>query len=335
MSQSTVKAKPGSRRGYVLAFGAIVVAASLLLAACGNDDDGGSGSGGGELIFLELPFPCDLNDYASNLCDGAEENVPEGYEVQTKTGLDYADAPAFNSLIQTSLQLDPAGLIVFPNGEAAQVPVLNQACEAGIEVIFIDAEPTSGVSCRSSRISAPDEQLGVESAKWLIAHPPANGSKEVAVVSQQPGQFASNDARVDGFTKAVEDAGFKVVTTVVTTNDLEETRSKVTNTLTAHPDLGAIFSANGPMGDGTSQALKGKEQIVHVTTDGNVNEVENILEGTADENTAFSSYEIGKLAVEYIVDAIEGKEVPRTAFAPLKVVDEANAQEYIDAGGFR
>ena len=26
--------------------------------------------------------------------------------------------------------------------------------------------------------------------------------------------------------------------------------------LTAHPKLGAVFSANGPMGDGTEQALK-------------------------------------------------------------------------------
>ena len=341
MQPVVTKTRARQRGKLVVSMLALVV--SLALVACGSDDSSNSarstGSDGGErkLILVTMPFPCDLNDYASNLCDGAEaagRALGDGFEVDFKTGIDYGDVPAFNSLIQTSLQLDPAGLIVFPNGAAAQAPVLNQACEQDVKVVFIDAS-TTGVTCGLSKIGAPDEQLGVASAKWLIDHPPANGSKEVAIVSQKPGQFASNDARVEGFTRTIEAAGYEVVATVVTTNDLDQTRSQVTNTLTAHPKLGAIFSANGPMGSGTSQALKGNDEVVHVTLDGNLSDVRNILAGTADENTAFSSYEIGQLAVEFVASAIQGEDVPREGAAKLKVIDESNAEDYIAEGGLR
>jgi ribose transport system substrate-binding protein len=336
------------RRGGLLGVSLLAIAACLALVACGNSDGDGSSTAAEngssdnaerQLLFLELPFPCDLNEFAVDLCEGAEdagEKLPPGFELQLRTGIDYADVPAFNSQIQNSLQLDPAGMVVFPNGEAAQVPVLNQACEMGVAVVFVDNEPTSGVPCRASLVTQPNAKLGEEAAKYLIAHPPASGSKQVAIVSQQPGSFKSNDERVDGFTKIAEDAGYEVVTTIITTNDLEQTRGLVTNALTAHPDLGAIYSANGPMGAGVSQALNGKEGIVHVTLDGNVEEVENILDGTADANVAYTAYELGELSIEKLADVVQGEEVPSEIMtSKVVVVDEANAQEYIDAGGFR
>lgn len=333
----TVKSAGAWRR---LAMGTLAAVAALAVASCGDDDGGGNAAGGSgerKLILLAMPFPCDLNDYASNLCDGARDaarKLPDGYTLQVKTGVDYADVPAFNNLIQTSLQLDPAGLIVFPNGAAAQSPVLNKACSSGVKVVFLDSA-TENVPCGVSTVTAPDSGLGRETAKWLIANPPANGSKEVAVVTQKPGQFAANDKRVKAFKDTVAAAGFKVVSTVVTSNDLDQTRSLVTNTLTAHPKLGAIFSANGPMGQGTSQALKRNRGVVHVTLDGNVSEVKNILSGTASANTAFSSYELGQLVVQFAAKAVRGEAVPKTAEASLKVIDAKNADEYIKSGGLR
>jgi ribose transport system substrate-binding protein len=340
MSHTGVGSRPHSRRRYRSVGVVVALAASLMLAACGSGGSSrtnGAASSKHQLLLLALPFACDLNDYASNLCKGAEEaarSLPHNYTLQIKTTIDYTDVPAFNSMLQTSLQLNPTGLMVFPNGPAAQTPVLNEACARGVKVVFVDTAAT-GVRCALTRISSPNEQLGADSAKWLIAHPPASGSKEVAIVSQKPGEFASNDERVTGFTRTVEAAGYKIVATLVTTNALDQTRGLVTNALTAHPHLGAIFSANGPMGDGTSQALKGNKNVVHMTLDGNVSDVKNILAGTASENTAFSSFRIGELAVRYVADAIAGKQVPKLAYAPTEVVDATNAKQYIAAGGLR
>ncbi len=333
-------AKAARQTRHKLALGAITVAASLLLAACGSDGEGNAetasaGSGDRKLIIFAMPFPCGLNDYAKLTCEGAKAaKLPGGYELKFKTGIDYTDAPAFNSLLETTLQLRPAGLVVFANGPAAQTPVLNRACDQGAKVIFYDGNG-KGVKCEASWVTPPNHELGQKAAEWLIDHPPANGSKEVAIVSQQPGQFISNDQRVEGFKKTIESAGYKVVATVVTTNDLEETRGKVTNALTAHSKLGAIFSANGPMGNGTQQALKRNKRVVQLTTDGNLTDIPSVVDGTVAVNVAQAPYLGGMLAVESMVKVIEGQKVPKVQMSPSKAIDKTNAQEYLDERGLR
>jgi len=318
---------------------AAAVAATLALGACGNGDASAGGDSGGErkLIIFAMPFPCNLNDYAKLTCEGAElagKNLPPGYELQIKTERDYTDAPAFNALLQNSLQLSPAGFVVFANGPAAQTPILNQACDKGVKVIFYDTKGND-VKCEMSHVTPNHTELGEKAAQWLIDHPPAGGGKEVAIVSQQPGQFESNDARVKGFTDAVEAGGYKVVAVVASTNELDETRTKITNVVTAHPNLAAIFSANGPLGQGTHQALKDNDDVVQLTTDGNVSDIPSILEGTVGVNVAQAPYIGGRLAVEFMVKVLEGKDIPKVHYTPTLAVDKSNAQAFIDKGGLK
>ena len=321
---------------------AMAIAASLFAAACGSDDDSsgrtssdGSSSGGSKLVVMALPFPCNLNNFAKDLCDGARagaEELSDGYELQIKTASNYNDQASFNNLIQTSLQLNPAGMLVFANGAAAQAPFLNQGCDRGLKVIWVDTAG-EGVRCQVSFVTAANRKMGEEAGRYLIDHPPANGSREVIIVSQQPGLFNSNDERVAGFKETVEAAGFEVVQTVTTTNDLTQTRTAVTNALTAHPDAGAVFSANGPMGNGTEQALRKHPDVMQITMDGNATDIPSIIRGSVAANVAQSPYQDSKVAMELIVRAIEGEQVPRDVGTPIKVIDRGNAKAYLEDGG--
>jgi ribose transport system substrate-binding protein len=338
MPTTTGPTDPRSPRSRLRAATALASAALALGAAgCSSSAAGGDNpsASGSKLILVELSFPCGLNDYAKQLCAGATaegKNLPDGYKVQIKTGIDYADITAYNSLIQTSMQLQPAGLVIFPNGPAAQTPVLNQACDKDIKVMIIDS-PATGVKCQASFVGANHYQLGVLDGKWLIAHPPA--SKEVGIVSLQPGQYQSNDDRVNGFTKTVEAAGYHVVATVVTDNSLDKTRTQVANMLTAHPNLGAVFSANSPMAQGTIQALKTHHNVLHLTVDGSLSDVPAILNGSISADAAQDPYAMGKLAVQYMAKLIQGQHVTANTYTPAKIVDKTNAEAYKAAGGLR
>jgi ABC-type sugar transport system substrate-binding protein len=317
--------------------GLAVAACSSSANSSGGPNHGGTSAAGSgsKLILVELSFPCGLNDYAKQLCAGATAEgtrLPAGFKVQIKTGINYADVTAYNSLIQTSMQLNPAGLVIFPNGPAAQTPVLNQACDKGIKVIIMDS-PATGVKCQSSFVGADHHQLGVLDGKWLIAHPPA--SKEVGVVTLQPGQYQSNDARVKGFTETVEAAGYRVAATAVTDLSLDKTRTEVANMLTAHPNLGAVFSANSPMAQGTMQALKGQPGIVHLTVDGALTDIPSILNGSITADAAQDPYAQGVLAVRYMAQAIQGQTVPAQTYTPAQIVDKTSAEAYQAAGGLR
>jgi ribose transport system substrate-binding protein len=288
-----------------------------------------------KLILFELSFPCGLNDYASQLCAGvkkAAKVVAPTYKVEIKTGVNFSDTTAFNGLIQTSEQLSPSGLIIFPPGAATETPTLNRACAKGIKLVIIDS-PATGLKCESGFIGAPHYDMGVADAKWLIAHPPANGSKQVAIVTFPRGETPSNDLRVEGFTKTVTAAGYKIVATVDASNDIPTTAGAVTNMVTAHPDLGAIFSANGPMGDGTEEALKNNHAIVQLSEDGFLTDMSFVKDGQISADTAQDPYREGVDAVEDAANAIAGRKVPKLTYTPIEVVSRANVDAYVKAGG--
>lgn len=312
----------------------LVVSGMLALAATACNRDAASDPDTKQIVF-GLSFPCGLNEYSTLLCQGVEdaaEDLPSGYSLEIKTGVNYADNVAFNNLLQTSLQKQPAGLIVFPAGPAAQTPVLNDACEEDVAVIIIDS-PAEGVECQEGFVGADHEDLGASVGKWLLEHPPA--SKEIGIVTQPPGQYASTDARVKGFTDVVEAAGYTVAATVTTDLSLDKTRTVVTNMVTANPELGAVFSANGPMGQGTAQALKGHPEIVQLTLDGFVEDAKLVASGEVGANGAQNPYQMGQLAVQSMVKVLDGDDIPEVKYTTSLVVDQTNADDYIAQGGMR
>lgn len=288
-----------------------------------------------KLIVAAIGFPCGLNDFAKALCQGfdaGKAELPQGYTFELKTGLDFADNNALNDLIETSQQLNPAGIIIFPGGSAAQVPVARRACKAGIKIIIID-NPVVGLGdCQSGYIAADNYQLGVSLGDWLIAHPPT--SKEVGIVTLQPGQYASTDDRVKGFTDKIEPAGFKVVATVPTDFSLDKTRTEVTNMLTAHPNLGAIMSANDQLGTGTAQAVR-DAKIVQLTIDGSVDAVKRIPKGGLNADASQFPYDEARLAIVNMAKLLNGETIPPQIITKSIVVDASNAEAYIAGGGMQ
>lgn len=322
---------------------ALALAVSLALAACGSSNqtnakqsNSNSGKEGSKLIIADIGFPCGLNDFAHALCNGfsaVQKELPSGYTLQLKNGINFEDTSAFNDMIQTGVQLHPAGIIVFPNGPAGQVPVLKQACAQGVKVFIID-NPVNGLgACQSGFIAANDYQLGVDDGRWLIAHPPA--SKEVGIVTFPPGETSSIDDRVKGFSKTIEAAGFKVVSTVTTSLSLDQTRTGVTNMLTAHPNLGAVFSANDQMGDGAWQAVNHSHaKVLLLSLDGSLEAVKRIPAGEAVDG-AQDPYFAARQSVLNMVKLIEGHSIKPVEYEPSQVVDASNAKAYLAAGGLR
>jgi ABC-type sugar transport system substrate-binding protein len=329
MSRATDKIKGTTGLGYICRVGlcAVGLAAATMTPSSARADS--------KLIVATLGFPCGLNDFAKALCQGfdaGKAELPKGFSFELKTGLDFADNTALNNIIETSQQLNAAGIIIFPGGSAAQVPVARRACKAGVKVIIID-NPVVGLGeCQSGYIAADNHQLGVSLGKWLIGHPPA--SKEVGIVTLQPGQYASTDARVKGFVDTIEPAGFTVVATVSTDLTLDKTRTEVTNMLTAHPTLGVIMSANDQMGNATAQAVRSRK-IVQLTIDGSVDSVKRITTGGLNADATQHPYDEARLAVVNMAKVLNGETIPPLIYTKSIVVDASDAKAYVAGGGMQ
>jgi ribose transport system substrate-binding protein len=294
-----------------------------------------SNANSSKLILVVTGFSCNTVDFTVKLCEGwnaAAKKLPAGFTFQHKAGTDFTDQTALNNLIQTGLELQPAGVIVFSGGPAAQVPVLTKACQQGAKVFILDSNmPT--LHCKSELLETNNYEAGVNAAKWLLKHPPK--SKEVGIVGFPPGQFNSNDSRNKGFRAGLAGSGYKVVATVTTSGDIQKTRDAVTNMLTAHPNIGAILSLTDFHGDGTTQAMISDHRldITHLTIDGNMEAVKKIPNKGVTADTAQNPYMEGYLAVMNMVKLLQGKTVAVHVYIPTKVIDAANAGKYIAAGG--
>lgn len=345
MSDTTPTPRGRSRRARTVSvvLGAVAtVVAALALAACGAGDKGGSGttsqgkaSSEHKLIVGTMGFPCGLNDFARQMCVGfeaAKKQLPEGYELEVRTGINFDDNTAYNNIIQTELQKNPAGLLVFPGGSAAQVPILKQACAKGIKIIIMDIAVEGLGECQDGFITSDNLKLGVSIGRWLIDHPPS--SKEIGIVTLQPGQYKPNDDRVKGFTETVEAAGYRVVATVVTDLSLDKTRTQVTNMLSAHPNIGTIMSANDQMGDGTAQAVK-DPNITQLSIDGSISSVKRILKGGLAADASEAPTFLTEQAVLNMVKLLQGDKIPKLIIEPSEIVDKTNAADYIARGGTR
>jgi ABC-type sugar transport system substrate-binding protein len=324
----------------VIVFGAVLSACgssgSSSTASTGSTNSGESttaSTSGGEnkLIIATLSFPCGFNDYAKSLCAGLDagaEELPSNFTFEQKSGAEISNVNEFNSLIKTSQQLEPDGMIVLPLGPSAQVPVMKEACGKGIKLVVID-NPVEGLGgCQDSYVAADNHKLGVMDAEWLIEQKPSN--KEVGIVTNPPGEFVSSDERVKAFEETLKSAGFTIAGTVTTDFSLEKTRAEFTNLLTAHPNLGAVFAVDDTAGDSVATAIKAAgADIDLITVDGSLSSVERIPTGLSADAAQDPFFE-GKEAVLTLAGAIEGKEVPSELTEPAVLVEEKNVDEYIE-----
>jgi ABC-type sugar transport system substrate-binding protein len=293
-------------------------------------------SGGGQgskLIVVDLPFACSIAQYVQQICQGmnqAAAKVPAGYHVVFKSNPNYADVTGFSSMIKTTLLLHPAALIVYPDGSSAQVPVLKQACAAGVKVLILDTV-AQGLDCQSEFVGTNDYNLGYDMGAWLVAHPGLAKNKQIGVVTDQPGVSAAVDDRLSGFTKAVTAGGYQIVATVATYSNVT---SMVRNMLTAHPDLGTLFNVGDvPWSAGTEAALRESgAHLIVLSCDGQTPIVDLIGSlWTADnaQDPIFS----GNTVVNNAVKLLEGNSIPATVYAPTEIVTASNKAAYLAAGG--
>jgi ribose transport system substrate-binding protein len=323
-----------------------VVGAGIAVAACGSDSaststsaskNSSTQSGSTKLIVAAIPFQCGLNDFTKSLCVGLNDvkrRLPAGFTLQQKNTTDFSDVASFTALIRNALQLRPAGLVVFNDGGPAQVPVLKQACAQGVKVIILDNAAEGLGDCESSFIAANNRALGISLGKWLIAHPPA--SKDIGIVTQQPGQYQSARDRVEGFTSTIKPAGYRVVATGITDLTPGKSRAMATNLLTAHPSIGAMFSAMDQIGGEVAQAARHNEKMTLLSIDGSLDAVRRIVtDANPSANAAQAPYWLATQSVLQIVKLLQGQKIPKVIYEPSKVVDKTNAKQFVDQGGLR
>ncbi len=268
--------------------------------------------------------------YAKGIEDAAKA-AGYGFVLADQKSSQQAQVSGSIDLINRSI----SALVVSPVQPPALPAVIDAAHRAKIPVIVGDV----GVAGDYDAFVLSDNEGGGKlAAQYMVERlKDRPGTKEVLVIELHPGS-AVGDLRVKGFVDELnKNPDFKIVASL-NGNDTVQGGYQVTqNTLSANPNLAAIYAANDPEAEGAVQALKaagknGVTDVLVVGFNGDPPALELIKSGDMAATIRQDPYGQGRKAVEIATRLMDNQPVDfsdpasKSVFFPVEVIDKTNVQ---------
>ena len=326
----------------------VVVAISLLSAAafagCAvpeQQDDGGGGGGEdqaaqqesqqvakGEAADLALVTINLEAVFFTEMVEGAEEAARDANA--SLSVLNANDDPAAqNNAIENLVQQKVDGIMVVAIDVEGIRPALEEAADAGIPVVAIDAivdSPAVDVQVGVDNADAA-EQMGQFFNDW--AEQEGIEAAQIGIVGAL-NSFIQID-RQDAFEATVRDAGHEIVQVVDGQNQQEEAQQAAENLFTANPNLNAVYATGEPAMIGAVAAARSQgatertslfgwdlsEQAIGGIDDG-------FVVGVVQQDPRTE----GVRAVESIMQLMDDEQVQSPIYVPITIATQDNVDEF-------
>ncbi|ALV35567.1 substrate-binding domain-containing protein [Streptomyces sp. CdTB01] len=245
-----------------------------------------------------------------------------------KLGVDLTVTDAQNDASQQANQLQNftssslGAIIVNPVDSDAASNSVKAADKADIPVIAVDR----GVNKASvDALVASDNVKGGELAARTIGEK-LGGKGKIVILQGQAGTSAARE-RAAGFAAGLKAyPGIQVVAQQPADFDRTKGLDVMSNLLQAHPDVQGVIAANDEMALGAIKALGSKagKSVQVVGFDGTPDGLKAVEGGTLYASVAQQPSQLGRIAVDNALKAVQGKKVEETIKVPVKVVTKQN-----------
>ncbi|MCG7205796.1 ABC transporter permease/substrate-binding protein [Streptomyces arenae] len=255
--------------------------------------------------------------------------IRSGAEAEAKKlGVDLTVTDAQNDASQQANQLQNftssglGAIIVNPVDSDAASNSVKAADKADIPVVAVDR----GVNgAKTDTLVASDNVRGGELAAQTIADK-LNGHGKIVILQGQAGTSAARE-RAQGFANGLKAyPGIQVVAQQPADFDRTKGLDVMSNLLQAHPDIQGVVAANDEMALGAIKALGSKAgtSVSVVGFDGTPDGLTAVKNGTLYASVAQQPSQLGKIAVDSALKAIQDKRIDPTIKVPVKVITKAN-----------
>ena len=204
---------------------------------------GGGGQNRGDLRFVVVSHGQASDPFWSVVQNGvAQAGQDLGVEVEYQAP-DTFDMVQMAQLIDGAVASEPDGLVVsIPDADALGESI-QAAVEAGIPVVSMnagnDVAEELGVL---THVGQTEFEAGVGGGERM-----AEAGVTTAICANQEVGNASLDARCDGFTQAMEEAGGTVEVLEIDLNDPDGSQARIESALSANEEIDGVFTL-GPTG---------------------------------------------------------------------------------------
>lgn len=238
------------------------------------------------------------------------------------------DPQAQNSAIETFIQQKVDGIAVVAIDVNGIMPAVQQAADAGIPVVAIDAILPEGP--QKAQIGVDNTKTSEDFAKFVLEQHKDQGVKLGEVVALN--SFIQN-IRKDAFNAVLKDSNVAVIGEVDGQNVQDVALGAAENLLTANPDLGAMYATGEPAMVAAVAATEsqGRQDSVKVYGwDLTSNVIAGIDAGFVGGVVQQDPAGMGKAAIEALAKISAGEAVEPVISVPATIVTKDNVDQFRD-----
>jgi len=237
------------------------------------------------------------------------------------------DASRAAQIAETFIAQGKDGIIFGPLEETSAMVVIDKAREANIPIVLVDNPPHSGmIGSQLSSVCSESYRGGFTAGARMVELLGGQGK-----VARQTFTFKVDviDQRDQGFLDAISNSDLELVETVATDGTRSDTMDKVRGIFSKYPDLKGFFCCQGDAATGVAAIAKtaGKKDLIIAAYDVTESLKPFIREGTIIGVDQFPD-EMGRRAVAYIINHLEGEYVPYITLIPVLEVNAQNVDEH-------
>lgn len=236
------------------------------------------------------------------------------------------DPAAQNNAIETYIAQGVDAIIVVAIDVNGVMPAVEQAAEAGIPVLAVDAILPEGP--QATQIGVDNRAAGAMMAEHFLEV--TGGEAKVGIIGAL-NSFIQN-VRQEGFEQGIADAGGVEVVGVVDGRNVQDTAlAAAENLITANPAMDAVYATGEPALVGAVAAVEAQGATDRVAVFGwDLTEqvINAIDEGYVKAVVQQDPYEMGATAVESALTLIDGGSVPPEISVPVTIVTSENVDEF-------
>ena len=298
-------------------------------AGCGkkeNSKESGPATGKERLLVM---VPKGVHPYYEPCFEGFKDAAAKyGVKAEFRAAKAF-EVPQQVEVIENVIARKVAGIAISALDDQGLVPVIDEATKAGIKVITFDAPAPSSKAL--TYIGTMNEAAGYAGGEELLKVMGNEGD----VVVLQGGLGAPNlNDRFKGFERCLKEKApnVKIVAREDEQGKIDLTVNKTEALLQAHPNLKAIFGVSAEVCPGAAAALKqqGKAgKVILAGFDDLPDTLAAIREGVVQFCIAQRTYKMGWLSVEKLLEAADGKPLPKEIDTGVLIINKQNVDTYM------
>jgi ribose transport system substrate-binding protein len=314
---------------------AAAAALAVSIPACGSDSDDAGSGGDKKSMMAFVQAPRGTNDVTRAWFNGLEEGgrqVADEFTLEIKApGKWETDPGRYLNFVRSAIVKQPDGIIVLPNNAAGMKSGLEQIAE-DMKVVIMDQD-VKDMAGKVSFVGTDNIKAGETAAEWMLQQHQDGKlrSTEVAVLGSTPG-ISSTDDRLTGFEQGLEGSPLKIVSKLQPAcDDATKARTAMADVLTAHPNLGGVFSVCDTIALGAARVIMDDgNKVKQIAVDASEQGVQAMVDGKGiDAEIAQHFFDAGLESVRTLAKALNGQKVPPTVDTGVLLVTEQNAEDYL------